>query len=294
MKRRMLPLLFLAAGLPAFGAPLRVVASFSILGDWARIVGGDDAVLTVMVGPDGDAHAYEPSPADGRAVAGADVLLDVGRGFEPWLDKIVLASGAAPRRVHVTDGMALRRNGKEVDPHVWGDPENAVRAVEALRDAFSAADPGRADAYRRRAAAYAAELKALDGWIKSQTAPLPPGRRVLVTSHDTLGYWADRYGFRVEASLLDSFSTEAADPSAARMARLADRVRELGVPAIFVENIRNGGLAETLARTAGVRLTPRLYTDALGAPGSPGATYLDMMKYNTRTIVAALAATSKP
>jgi zinc/manganese transport system substrate-binding protein len=290
MTRRALLLLSFFLALPAAAAPLRVVASFSILGDWASVVGGNDVALTVLAGPECDPHAYEPSPADARAVASAQVLAEIGAGFEPWLPKILQASGAAPRLVRVTDAVPLRRNGAEADPHVWGDPANAVRAVEALRDAFADADPAHAGGYRRRVAEYINQLRALDASIQSRVAAVPAARRTLITAHDTLGYWADRYGFRVEATILDSFSTEAADPSAANLARLADRLKALRAPAVFVETARSGDLARSLARGAGARETPRLYTDALGSPRGPAATYIALMNYNADAIVQALSA----
>jgi ABC-type Zn uptake system ZnuABC Zn-binding protein ZnuA len=265
-----------------------VVAGFSILGDWARAVAGGDASVAVLVGPEGDLHAHEPSPADGRAVADADLVVEIGLGFQPWLDKMLRAAPGA-RVLPVSEGMTLRKRGTEADPHVWGDPANAVFAVEKLRDAFAAADAAHAAGYRSRAAAYVEELRALDGWIRAETARVPPARRVLFTTHDTLGYWADRYGFRVEETILDSFSTEAADPSAARLARLADRVKAAGAP-VFMETTGPASLARTLARSAGAGEPPRLYTDALGKPGTPGDTYLHMMRHNTAVIVDALAA----
>jgi ABC-type Zn uptake system ZnuABC Zn-binding protein ZnuA len=161
--------------------------------------------------------------------------------------------------------------------------------VEVIRDALVAADPDNAALYTANAEAYLAELTELDAFIEAQVAELPVERRKLVTTHDTFGYFAARYGFEIVGTALGA-STEAADPSAGAIAELVEAIRAAGVPAIFAENVSNMRLMETIAREAGVTLAPDLYTDALGAPGSPGATYLEMMRYNVTTIVQALGA----
>lgn len=284
-KKTALALFLLAA--PASARP-RVVATFSLLGDWARQVGGTDIDLAVLAGAGADAHAYDPSPADGRALASADVVLSVGAGFEPWLDQLWDASGGRGWPLKVSDGADLRRAGTEVDPHVWGDPRRVQHFCRRLAELLAGMDRRHAADYRRRAEAYADRLDRLDAWTRAQVAAVPPARRVLVTPHDTLGYWADRYGFRVLDTLLPSVSTEAADPSPARLAALSDKVRAAGVPAVFVDNVSNDRLARALADAAGVRLAPPLYTDALGAPGTPGDTYVGLMEHNARVIVEAL------
>ncbi len=176
----------------------------------------------------------------------------------------------------------------EYDPHVWQDPNNAMVMVEAIRDALTAADPANAATYAANAAAYLAELEELDAFVTEQVATLPEERRKLVTSHDTFGYFAERYGFEVLGTALGA-STEASDPAAGELARLVEQIRAAGVPAIFAENTANPALMETIAREAGVELAPTLFTDALGAPGSEGATYLEMIRFNVTTIVTALA-----
>jgi ABC-type Zn uptake system ZnuABC Zn-binding protein ZnuA len=160
--------------------------------------------------------------------------------------------------------------------------------VEAIRNALVGADPTNAAVYALNADAYLAELRALDASIVEAVAQVPETRRQLVTTHDTFGYFARRYGFTVLGTALGSLSTEAADPAAGQIAELVEAIRATGVPAIFAENIANPALMETIAAEAGVALAPTLYTDALGEPGSPGETYLGMMRFNVDTIVTAL------
>ncbi|MGB9632817.1 MAG: metal ABC transporter solute-binding protein, Zn/Mn family [Chloroflexaceae bacterium] len=411
--------------------PLKVVATFSILGDFVQQVAGNRVVLTTLVGPGSDAHTYEPTPRDSAALAQADILFENGLEFEGWIDQLYTASGSKAQRVVVseritplpaaeiaheddhalehacehfadppvavtagsgaaipddhthyqialsggagdvaltqadegevtlylsadvpfavlagatpltpektkkvggacaaiaiaytydlTPGDYTARFGPgageqvalvwelagehmhgdekkdahghshgEYDPHVWQDPNNAMLMVEAIRDALVAADPNNAATYEVNAAGYLTELKELDASIQQDVKRLPEERRRLVTNHDTLGYFAYRYGFTVVGTALGT-TTERADPAAGEIARLVEDIRAADVPAIFVENVSNPALMENIAREAGVKLAPSLYTDALGKPGSEGETYLKMMRYNVRTIVEALA-----
>jgi ABC-type Zn uptake system ZnuABC Zn-binding protein ZnuA len=176
----------------------------------------------------------------------------------------------------------------EFDPHVWHDVTNAIAMVETIRDALVAADPAAAAVYEENAAAYVAELEELDADVAEQVETLPEERRRLVTSHDTFGYFARRYGFEVVGTALGSVSTEVGDPSAGDIAALVEEIREAGVPAIFAENVQNPDLMESIAAEAGVELAPTLYTDALGEPGSEGDTYVGMIRHNVDTIVSAL------
>lgn len=280
---------------------LRVVATHSILGDLVKNVVGDEAEVVVLVGPDGDAHTFDPSPQDGMTVADTVVLFENGAGFETWLDKLYASSGSKATRVVVTKGLKLRESedehdlsekGKphthEADPHVWHDVKNAIHMVGIIRDRIIEIDPSHADTYRAKSAAYVSKLEMLHRWVEETTHTLPPERRKLVTNHDTFGYFADRYGFKIVGTVLQSVSTEAGDPSAAEFAKLVDAVKVEKVPTIFAENIHNPKLMERLAREAGVKLGPPLYTDALGKPGSTGDTYEKMVRYNVTTLVTAL------
>ncbi|MBM3983394.1 MAG: hypothetical protein FJ304_24615 [Planctomycetes bacterium] len=283
---------------------LRVVATYSILGDLVKNVAGDEAEVVTLVGPDGDAHTFDPSPQDGMTVADAQVIFENGVGFETWLDKLYSSSASKATRVVVTKGLEFREgqcnhtkaereklgpaHEHEDDPHVWHDVKNAIHMVEIIRDTLCEIDPGHADKYRANAAAYLAKLEALHAWVEKEVEAVPRDRRKLVTNHDTFGYFADRYGFTVAGTVLQSVSTEAGDPSAAEFAKLIEAVKAAKVPAIFAENVHNPKLMERLATEAGVRLAPPLYTDALGKPGSDGDTYEKMVRHNVTTIVEAL------
>jgi zinc/manganese transport system substrate-binding protein len=295
-----------AAQTPSTGGPLQVVASFSILGDLVKNVGGDAVEVTTLISPGVDAHTYDPAPADLVVLSKADVIFENGLGFEPWLDRFFASAQPSGARVVVTEGITPREAGADehaqetqleddgageqgqFDPHVWHDVANAIVMVGNIRDALVAADPDRAELYEANAAAYTAELKALDAGIREQVGTLPPELRKLVTSHDTFGYFAQAYGFDVLGTALGSISTEAGDPSARDIATLITEIQDAGVPAIFAENVANPDLMESIAREAGVVLAPPLYTDALGPQGSPGATYIGMMQSNVTTIVDAL------
>jgi zinc/manganese transport system substrate-binding protein len=278
---------------PFNGAKLNVVATFSILGDLVQTVGGDNVQVHTLVGPDGDTHTYEPIPADGVALAQASLIFENGLGFEPWLNKLYTASSSTAPRVVVTTGVTTRTiaigdAAGQTDPHAWQDVTDAMGMVTIIRDTLAAQDPAHAAAYQTNAGAYLKQLQDLDSYIQQQSNSLPASRRRLVTNHDSLGYFARRYGFQVMGDVLGSVSTEASEPSAAEIAKLIDEIKGANVPAIFTENIENAAVINQVAQEAGVKVAPPLYTDALGKPGTPGETYLKMMRYNIDTIVAAL------
>jgi ABC-type Zn uptake system ZnuABC Zn-binding protein ZnuA len=287
---------------------LKVVATFSVLGDLVHNVAGDQVDLVTLVGPDSDTHTFDPAPTDGVALAKADVIIENVAGLEPWLDGLYKSSQSKARRVVVSKGLKLIEadeeehkhekktpaNGaadhkhEDMDPHVWHDVQNAIHIVEVVRDRLAELDQANAEKYKASAAAYLQQLKELDGWVVQTAATLPASERKLVTSHGTFGYFARRYGFQVLGSGLESVSTEASDPSAAQFAKLCEAIRAAKVPAIFAENVQNPKLMERLAKEAGVRLAPPLFTDALGKPGSEGDTYVKMMRQNVTTIVTQL------
>ncbi len=281
-----------STGEESASSKIPVIATYSILGDWVRQVGGEHIHLTTLVGPGGDAHTYEPSPQDGVAIAQAALLVENGLGFEAWLDRLFAASGSKAKRVVVTEMIRGRTSSDEhgrgeIDPHVWHDPDSAIVMVEAVAAALVKADPAHADDYQKNAKAYVSELQELKTWIQNQVATLPDSRRKLVTTHDTFGYFADRFGFHV-SSVMGTVSSEVADPSAAQIAAIVETIRREDVPAIFAENILNPQLTEQVAREAGVRVVPTLYTDALGEKGSDGESYLQMMRSNVTKIVESL------
>jgi len=293
---------------PATGEPLQVVASFSLLGDLVKNVGGDAVAVTTLVGPGVDAHTFDPAPADLVTLESADVVFEIGLGFEPWLDGFFESTEPQGVRVVVTEGIEPRRADEEhegdedegeehegeehehgeFDPHVWHDVANAMVIVGAIRDALVAADPANAATYEANAETTLADLEALDAWVREQVNTVPEDRRKLVTSHDTFGYFADAYGFTVLGTALGSLSTEAGDPSAREIATLVTEIEDAGVPAIFAENVSNPDLMASIAQEAGVVLAPPLYSDALGAPGTAGETYEGMIRANVARIVDAL------
>ncbi|WP_315123727.1 metal ABC transporter solute-binding protein, Zn/Mn family [Comamonas antarctica] len=295
----------------AAAARLPVVASFSILADLAREVGGEMVDVTALVGPDGDAHVFEPTPRQARQLQQARVLVSNGLGFEPWLPRlknaagfggveIVAAQGIAPRAMPASahgehahghaHGHAHAHAHGGADPHAWQDVRNAIAYVGNIARGLAQADPANAARYRQRATGYVARLAALDAQLRAQFAGLPPQRRSVVSTHDAFGYFAQAYGLRFIP--VRGLSTEA-EPSARDLAQLIRQVRQERVGAIFLENISDPRLLEQLARETGVALGGRLYSDALSAPGGPAATYVEMMQANAASLFQALAPASR-
>lgn len=281
---------------------LRIVTTHSILGDMVKNVGGDAIELRVLVGPDGDAHTFEPTPQDGVALKEAKLIVENGLQFEEWLDELYTSSGSQAVRAVAADGLEAlptpeegghldgetEPEHSEFDPHIWHSTANAAQMVKNIQNALSAADPANAATYKANAEKYLAEIMALETYIKEQVNTLPAERRKLVTSHDTFGYFARDYGFEIVGTALGSISTESGDPAANKLAKLINDIKAAGVPSIFAENVANEKLMTQIATGAGVKLAPTLYTDALGPSGSVGETYLKMMRYNVETIVTAL------
>lgn len=276
--------------------PLPVVASFSILADLVRQVGGERVDVAPLVGPEGDAHVYQPSPADARRLADARLLVVNGLGFEGWLDRLVKASGTKARVVVASQGVkpivAAAESGHshaahshDVDPHAWQDVANVRTYVSNIRDALIGVDPDGKDAYAERAGRYLAELERLDAEIRQVVGSIPPGRREIVTTHDAFAYFAATYGLRFTAA--QGVSTES-EPTARDAARIIRQVRAGRIPAVFVETLSDPRLMERIARESGARIGGRLYSDSLSPPGGPAATYVEMMRSNARTLAAAL------
>lgn len=281
------------AAAPVSQGRIKVVATFSILGDLVKNVGGNAIDLRVLVGPDADTHTFEPSPADGSALADATLIFENGLGFERWLDGLYSASGSQAQRVVVTPNVTpgvipIGDEAGETDPHAWQDVGYAIGMVEIIRDTLVKADPAQAATYTKNADAYLAQLKDLDGYIVSETGLIATDKRKLVTNHDALGYFAKRYGYEIVGTALSSISTEASDPSAAQLVKLVNEVKGAGVRTIFTENVENSKVIAQVASEAGVTVGAPLYTDALGTPGSDGETYLKMMRHNIEAIVVGL------
>ncbi|EJO31070.1 metal ABC transporter substrate-binding protein [Achromobacter marplatensis] len=299
--------------------PVKAVASFSILGDIVREVGGNDVSLTTLVGPDGDAHEYEPTPGDAKKLSAAQVLFVNGLNFETWLPKLTKASGFAGKTVVASQGVTPRKfaghgdadkhddhghdddhgHGHEhghdredghhhhgdADPHAWQNLANGVIYARNVAEGLAAADPAHADDYRQRANAYIAKLQALDANVKKTFAAIPAERRKVVTSHDAFGYFGDAYGVAFISAM--GVSTDA-EPSAGEVAAIIEQVKRERVPAVFVENITSPKLVQQIARETGAKVGGTLYSDALSKSGQPGATYLEMFEWNVRQLAAAL------
>ena len=288
----------LAAHANAQEDPIKVVASFSILADWAGNIGGDAIELTSIVPAGGDAHTFDPDPAMAASIADAHVVFSIGSGFDAWMEQMVDASGTEATFVQLLDHLEPHEAEHDdeheghdhghTDPHIWGDAHEVIHCVEIIRDALVEANPDRADTYEQNTETYIAELETLDGEIRDRIETIPEDNRKLVTSHDTFGYYARAYGLEVIGTALGSVSTEGGDPSARDIAELVEDIRDAGVPAIFAENVVNPDLMQSIADEAGVELAPPLYSDALGEEGSDGDTYIAMMTYNTDTISTAL------
>jgi ABC-type Zn uptake system ZnuABC Zn-binding protein ZnuA len=281
------------------GMPV-VLATETFLADIAQNVAGDRLTVESLVPMGLDPHAFEPTPQDVAKIARSQVFIANGAGFESWLEEMLANAGGQRTVIEASAGLAGREpdafHGEaegedhehgDVDPHFWMDPVNVVRYVENIRDGLIQADPAGKAVYTANATAYITELQALDRWIAEQVAQIPEGRRRLVTNHESLGYFADRYGFEVVGAVMPSFST-GASPSAQQMAQLVERIREAGAPAIFLETGASPQLARQIAQEAGVNAVTELYTHSLTEAGGLAPSYIEMMRYNVKTIVDAL------
>ena len=286
MHRRHLLLALPALATTARGAdaPLQVVASFSILADWVREIAGDAAVVSALVGANADAHVYEPTPADVRRVAHADLVVLNGLGFEGWIERLATAAGRA-RRVVATEGIVPRRVGPAVDPHVWHSLPLAERCIDTLRAALATARPERAADFARRADDYRARLRALEERAQAAMRAIPVDARRVITSHDAFGYLGDAFDIRFVAPR--GWNTDA-EPSAAQVATLVRQVRALQVRALFVENITDRRLVDRIARDTGAVVGGTLYSDALSPPGTEADTFLRLYEHNVTTLATAL------
>ena len=275
---------------------LRVLAIESFLADIAQNVAGERLGIETLLPTGLDPHAYEATPKDLVKIAESQVLIINGAGFEEWLQPTLDSTGGERQIIEAAAGLESRRltaaeageHGHGAgDPHFWLDPNNVVQYVENLRDGLSQADPAGSQVYAANAEAYIARLKELDAWIVEQVAQIPPERRILVTNHESFGYFADRYGFQIAGSILPSFST-GASPSAQELAQLVEHIRELHAQAIFLETGANPQLAQQIAEETGIQVITELYSHSLTGPDGDAPNYIEMMKFNVGTIVAAL------
>lgn len=272
-------------------APLRVATLSTVLTEVAREVGGAGVEVAGLVRPGVDPHTFSPSPADIRSLVDADLVLASGLGIEPYLDRIVASVGARGRVVSVGDRVPVVLSSttggvEERDPHWWHCIDDMVFATDLVRAELTRLRPASADAFSRRAGAYRRRLEDLKAWGAAEVAPLPQGRRQLVTSHDAFGYLARDFGFTLHP--IYGLSTES-EPDARRLAGLVDLIRSHGIRAIFVESSANPRLVESLVRETGARLGGVLYADGLGTPESGAGDYASMYRLNLATIVGALS-----
>ncbi len=275
----------LGAGRAGAGAPLRVVATFSILADLVQSIGGDAVAVTSLVGPDGDVHVFEPSPRDARRLRQADLVVENGLHFEGWLPRLLEASEFRGPVVVAADGIAARTSRGAIDPHAWQDPSLARHYVDVLSRALQRAVPDQASAIAGRTARYAAQLDELGRDARRRFDAIPRANRRAITSHDGFGYFGAAYGIDFLAA--EGWSTDA-EPSAADVARLIGQIRSTGIRAVFVENISDPRLVQRIAAEAGVHVGGVLYSDALSRPGTEADTYLKLFGHNASTIAAAL------
>jgi zinc/manganese transport system substrate-binding protein len=283
---------------------IKAVASFSILGDMVREVGGDRVEVRTLVGPDGDAHVYEPTPADARNLAASNILFVNGLGFEGWMDRlekssgfkgpvVVASKGVSPRQMVEDEGHnhgdehAKDEHEEEItDPHAWQSLANGKIYVANIRDGLIAADPDGKAAYEANAAAYLDAITKEEAAVKDTLGKLPEDRRRIITSHDAFGYFGAAYGLEVIAP--EGVSTES-EASAKDVAKIIRQIKAGKIPAVFIENITDHRLLDQIARETGAKIGGTLYTDALSGPDGPAPTYLGMFRHNVEALSQALS-----
>ncbi len=309
LQRILLPLMLLlgcllpaASSAQAQAAPLKVVASFSILADLAQRVGGEDIDLQVIVGPLNDVHSYEPSAGDVQALAQAQVLIANGLNFETWLPRLMQATNFKGTEVIAAQGVEPRRlthahehhgghdhhgdhNHGDIDPHAWQDPANAIIYVQNIAHAFAALDPEHAEGFARRAQKLITDIRLADHDWRTRLSAIAPDKRVFATTHDAFGYFAQAYDIKI---LPLAGLTGQAEPSAQAMAQLIQAVRAQKVAALFAEYGSNTQALEQIARETGARLAGPIFADTLDSPGQPAGSYLGMFLWNTGQLLQAL------
>lgn len=290
-----------ASSLPAAAQSagrLKVVATFSILADMVRNVGGERVEVVTLVGPNGDAHVYSPTPADGRRLTEARIVFTNGLKFEGWIDRLVKSSGTKAVRVEAARGVKPLKSEDDghghghdhghgdSDPHAWQSIGNTKTYVANIRDALIAADEAGKATYEANAASYLKQLDEVEAEVKDLVAKIPPERRRIITSHDAFRYLEDAYGIDFVAP--QGVSTES-EASAKDVARIIQQIKREKIAAVFVENVSDARLMERIAKETGAKIGEKVYSDALSEPGGPAGTYIDMMRHNIRAFSAALS-----
>jgi ABC-type Zn uptake system ZnuABC Zn-binding protein ZnuA len=295
MIRRILPILLLAILLAACGtqptvnsapgAPV-ILTSTPWLADVTRQIAGDRLQVESLL-PDGsDPHSYQPTPQDAARVSESQLIIVNGAGYEQFLNSVLGNVSGKTTVVEASSGVSPSEEAGSVDPHMWLDPNNMIVYVGNIRDALTRLDPEGEAVYKSNAVSYIAQLKTLDAWIQEQVGQIPAEKRLLITNHESLGYFAKRYGFNVAGTVIESFSSDAS-PSAQQLAALIDQVRSSGAPAIFLDAADSDTFAQQIASETGVKVVTDLHLESL-TDGPPAATYIAMMKSNVTQIVNAL------
>jgi zinc/manganese transport system substrate-binding protein len=275
---------------------LKVVATFSILGDMVRNVGGERVAVATLVGPNGDAHVYSPTPADGRRLTEAKIVFTNGLKFEGWIDRLVKSSGTRAEKIEAAKGVKPLKSNDEghghdhghggSNPHAWQSIGNAKIYVANIRDALIAADEAGKATYEANAASYLERLDEVEAEVKGLVARIPPERRRIITSHDAFRYFEEAYG--IDFVSPQGVSTES-EASAKDVARIIQQIRRETITAVFVENVSDARLMERIAKETGAKVGEKVYSDALSEPNGPAGTYIDMMRHNIRAFSAALS-----
>ncbi|MGY8636288.1 metal ABC transporter substrate-binding protein [Bradyrhizobium sp. 14AA] len=284
MRFLLLALLLIASPLHA-AEPLKVVASFSILSDFVRNVGGDRINLTTLVGPDSDVHVYTPAPGDAKRIAEAKLVIVNGLGLEGWLPRLVQSAGSKAQVVTASAGITPLKLGSAADPHAWQSVPNAGIYVTDIANALAGARPDDAEYFRGQAKAYLEKLEALDREVREGVAKIPPERRKVISTHDAFGYFAAEYGIQFVAPLGVSTETE---PSARDIAAIIGQIKAQKIPAVFLENISDDRLIRRIAAETGAKVGGTLISDGLTGEKGPAPTYIDMVRHNIKALTSAL------
>jgi len=264
---------------------VNVIASFSILGDFVKNVGGERINVTTLVGANSDVHVYTPAPADAKKISDARLVIINGLGLEGWLPRLVQSSGSKAAIVVATNSIAPRKLGSDADPHAWQSVANAKMYVATIRDALIVADPAGETTYRVNADAYLAKLEALDREVREVVAQIPQARRKVISTHDAFGYFAAAYGIDFIAP--QGVSTES-EPSARDIAAIITQIRTAKIPAVFLENISDPRLMRRISAETGAKIGGTLVSDSLTGENGDAPTYIDMVRHNIKALTSAL------
>jgi zinc/manganese transport system substrate-binding protein len=268
---------------------IEVVASFSILADITAHIGGERVHVSTLVPREADAHVFQPAPQDARRIARAGAVIINGLGFEGWMERLIKAAGGNPRIILASQTTVPLKSTdphlRGLDPHAWHDVATVKSYVATIRDGLSAMDPDGQPLYQQRAQAYLLQLDQLDAEIRASLAEIPPAQRIIVTSHDAFGYYARAYGIRMLAPQGVSTETEA---SAKDIAKVIKQIRAQSIPAVILENVSDPRLLEQIARETGAKIGGKLYSDSLSLESGPAATYIELMRHNTRILKNAM------